>query len=192
MNKTTSAAIVAATALAFAGCLDPDFYVDYNEPPPPAVVHPTVVQPTVVQPVPAVVQPVPTGDVQPVYVYPNGGHSGSIRPPRHRSHDDDYRRGGRHDDDHHDVHHGKATSGQKARDYASSRPKPPQQQTSQPAKPVHKVNQVSPFKVMSQSKTPSKAVPQTPAKQKTPPKAVPKTPPKKPATPPKNPPPKKK
>ena len=144
-NNRISAALVASAMLSVAGCLDPDFYVDYNDPPPPAVVQPTVVQPTVVQ-------PVPTGYVQPVYVYPNGGHSGSIRPPRHRHYDDDYRRRRRHDDDHHDVHHGKASSGQKARDYASSRPKPPQQQTSQPAKPVHKVNQVSPFKVMSKGR----------------------------------------
>ena len=176
MNNRISAALVASAMLSVAGCLDPDFYVDYNEPPPPAVVHPTVVQPTVVQPVPA-------GYVQPVYVYPNGGHSGSIRPPRHRYHDDDYRRGGRHDG-RHDSHHGKASSGPKVPDYAiRNRAKAQQQQQKAPsAKPALKSNSVSPTKAISPSKPASKPVSKPAAKPA----------PKPAAKPPKNPPPQKK
>lgn len=171
MNNRISAALVASAMLSVAGCLDPDFYVDYNEPPPPAVVHPTVVHPTVVQPVPA-------GYVQPVYVYPNGGHSGSIRPPRHRYHDDDYRRGGRHD-----SHHGRASSGPKVPDYAiRNRMKQQQQQKAQPAKPAMKSNSVSPTKSFSPSKSASKPVSKPVAKPASKPAAKP----------PKNPPPKKK
>lgn len=176
MNNRISAALVASAMLSVAGCLDPDFYVDYNEPPPPAVVHPTVVHPTVVQP--TVVQPVPAGYVQPVYVYPNGGHSGSIRPPRHRYHDDDYRRGGRHD-----SHHGRASSGPKVPDYAiRNRMKQQQQQKAQPAKPALKSNSVSPTKSFSPSKSASKPVSKPVAKPASKPAAKP----------PKNPPPKKK
>ena len=176
MNNRISAALVASAMLSVAGCLDPDFYVDYNEPPPPAVVHPTVVHPTVVQP--TVVQPVPAGYVQPVYVYPNGGHSGSIRPPRHRYHDDDYRRGGRHD-----SHHGRASSGPKVPDYAiRNRMKQQQQQKAQPAKPALKGNSVSPTKSFSPSKSASKPVSKPVAKPASKPAAKP----------PKNPPPKKK
>ena len=171
MNNRISAALVASAMLSVAGCLDPDFYVDYNEPPPPAVVHPTVVRPTVVQPVPA-------GYVQPVYVYPNGGHSGSIRPPRHRYHDDDYRRGGRHD-----SHHGRASSGPKVPDYAiRNRMKQQQQQKAPSAKPALKGNSVSPTKSFSPSKSASKPVSKPVAKPASKPAAKP----------PKNPPPKKK
>ena len=177
MNNRISAALVASAMLSVAGCLDPDFYVDYNEPPPPAVVHPTVVQPTVVQP--TVVQPVPAGYVQPVYVYPNGGHSGSIRPPRHRYHDDDYRRGGRHD-----SHHGKASSGPKVPDYAirNRANAQQQQQKAQSANPALKGNSVSPTKSFSPSKSASKPVSKPVAKPASKPAAKP----------PKNPPPKKK
>ena len=189
MNNRISAALVASAMLSVAGCLDPDFYVDYNEPPPPAVVHPTVVQPTVVQP--TVVQPVPAGYVQPVYVYPNGGHSGSIRPPRHRYHDDDYRRGGRHD-----SHHGKASSGPKVPDYAiRNRAKAQQQQQKAPsAKPALKSNSVSPTKAISPSKPASKPVSKPVAKPAPKPVSKPAAKPasKPAAKPPKNPPPKKK
>ena len=186
MNKMTSVALVASSTLALAGCIDPDLWL-YDEPPPPAVVQPAVVQPTVVQP--TVVQPVSTGYVQPVYVYPNGGHSGSIRPPRY-DYDDGYYHYGTHHSSrykghgsHHKDRHDKASSGPKVPDYAiRNRMQQQQKSQPQPAKPAIKSNSVSPTKSFSPSKPAAKPVSKPAAK-----------PAPKPASkPPKNPPPKKK
>ena len=166
MNKMTSMALVASSTLAITGCIGPDLWL-YDEPPPPAVVQPTVVQPAVVHP--TIVQPAP------VYVYPNGGHPGSIRPPRY-DYDDGYYRYGTHHSRryrdrsgrHHDRHD-KASSGPKIPDYAiRNRMKLQQQQKSQPAKPAAKPAP-KPTKSPSPSKSVSKPAAKPSAPRKNPP-----------------------